>query len=236
MAVAYQASRPTAGTGTSSAPSLPTGAAAGDLILIKIGLKTGTAQTWTVPSGYTNVIDAANGANVRVAWWWKTIAAGDVTTGTVSCSWTTSVAFQYELVRLTGHDTTTPFAAGSTATGTGSLSPGTAPTVTGANGGELVVSIDEQQGGSGANYSAWTNSALEQWDSSSGTGTNISSGGATKDLTASGATGTTQATLAGSSQIWIGSSVAVSPAPAVAYSPNTSNYRYKIAMQRAATW
>jgi hypothetical protein len=206
MAVAYQSSRPTAGTGTSSAPSLPTGAAAGDLILIKIGLKTGTAQTWTVPSGYTNVIDAANGANVRVAWWWKTIAAGDVTTGTVSCSWTTSVAFQYELVRLTGHDTTTPFA--------GSLSPGTAPSVTGANGGELVVSIDEQQGGSGANYSAWTNSALEQWDSSSGTGVNISSGGATKDLTASGATSAVQATLAGSSQIWIGSSVAVSPAAA----------------------
>lgn len=236
MAVAYQTSRPTAGTGTSSAPSLPTGSAAGDLILIKIGLKTGTAQTWTVPSGYTNIIDAANTTNVRVAWWWKTITAGDVTTGTVSCSWTTSVAFQFELVRLTGHNTTTPFAAGSTNTFTGSLSPGTAPSVTGANGGELVVAIDEQQGGSGANYSAWTNSALEQWDSSSGTGVNISSGGATKDLTVSGATSAVQATLAGSSQIWIGSSVAVSPGAAVAYSPNQSRYVYKPAATRAATW
>lgn len=103
MPAAYQSSLALAGNAATTSLALPTGTAAGDLIVAHVALRTATLQTF---SGATliNRAVATNSNNLL----WFVVSSADITAGNHTVSWQTSTRFVVAYYRITGADTSSP--------------------------------------------------------------------------------------------------------------------------------
>lgn len=137
MAVAYGSSSSAVASSGSNISSLdlglPSGTAAGDLLVAC--LVATQSQTITNPSGFTTLLtqDASTGVRMRVAW--KVAAGGDNVTFSVSPS-TSAVAGS--IVRITGADTVSPIR-DSAGAGSASATSGASPALAGTQPTDMVV-------------------------------------------------------------------------------------------------
>ncbi len=152
MAAPVVASVGTAVTGTSASAAVPvpSGVAAGDLVVVSL-FKQNTAAV-TAPSGWTALTPQSPATDTAHYIWWKIAAAAD--TGTYSFTWTGSVVREAVAIRVTGAASTpldtgtgAPNSAGRASTAT--VTPAVSLTTQGAD--RLLI-------WSGANFSggAWT--------------------------------------------------------------------------------
>lgn len=102
-----QSGSASAAAATSASPTVPARACVGDLLVLAFSIKTATAQTFTVPAGWTQRVNLSVNAPV-VAVYTKVCVAADIG-ASVAVSWTTSAIYSVEISAISGVDTDNPF-------------------------------------------------------------------------------------------------------------------------------
>lgn len=168
-----------AGAGVSFAMPLPTGTAAGELLVISIAIRTINAQTYTVSGAAANVVEQFAAGSSRNAQLWHVVTAANVTAGTVTVGWTTSVRYIIGSYRIIGANTTTPVYAAA-----GFAGDATADTINQVAGGLLIYSVSNHIN----TAYTWSGGLLEQHDLQNGASgaSALTGAGATLEVTTTG--------------------------------------------------
>lgn len=147
-----------------------------------MALVAAASAVMNLPSGWSLARSATNDPDVRI--WYRIAPASFGTTvqfGSDSSCSASAVYMEYSGIDATPLD--------QTQSNVGTSDTGTTPTTTQAD--ELIIAAVGGGGSADANWSAWTNSFIEEHDlASSGGGFNITLGVATRIVSATGAFGT----------------------------------------------
>jgi hypothetical protein len=219
----------------------PVNATTGDLVVIGAAWTGGTGAAPATPSGWTNVRTDTNGSTISTGWWYRVLTGAE--------SWPLSfgpsslkamIAYTHTVRNV---NPTTPVSGSSAGTGTGTTL--TAPSVTASDSHTTLLSMFVNDNGS------WTNGPVAgvSWDADAGGNSYSGSVNLATSRALATSTTTPAQVWTGSNSPWIGTALAINPAPdtytinanlswtasATAYATGYTWERWTVAQQKSGT-